>query len=125
MRIGEVSERTGIPASTIRYYEEIGVLPEPERTNGQRIYETEVIEFLRAIAMAKELGFTLEEISVLLGTFRSGGDPSEKCRVMAREKVNELDELIARAQQMKEILEHGLSCTCSSLKGCYVSQEGR
>lgn len=122
MRIGDVSERTGIPASTIRYYERIGVLPEPERANGQRVYEAQVLEYLRAISIAKELGFTLEEIALLLGTFRSGENPSETCRVMAREKLSELDELIHRARQMKQILEHGLKCTCSSLSGCYVTR---
>lgn len=58
MKIGEVTERAHILESTIRYYERIGVLPEPRRESGQRIYETDVIEHLEAISIAQNLGFS-------------------------------------------------------------------
>lgn len=123
MRIGQVAERANTPATTIRYYERIGLLPKPERISGQRIYEADVLEYLEAIAIAQELGFTLEEIKLLLGSFRSGEEPSRNCREMAREKLRELDELIADAHRMKGILEHGLTCNCTSLQGCYVAEQ--
>jgi len=122
MKIGEVAERTQTPASTIRYYERIGVLPEPHRESGQRVYEKNVIEHLEAIGIAQNLGFSLEEIKMLLRTFRAAEDPSTECRRMADVKIRELDELVAKAQKMKRILEHGLSCQCTSLSGCYVSE---
>ena len=122
MKIGEVSEHAGMPASTIRYYERIGVLPEPERESGQRVYEGDVIEYLEAIGIAQNLGFSLDEIKILLGTFRAAEDPSTECRRMAEVKIRELDELMAKAQRMKQILEHGLNCQCTSLSGCYLSE---
>lgn len=122
MKIGEVAARTQTPASTIRYYERIGVLPEPERESGQRVYEGDVIEHLEAISVAQNLGFRLEEIKMLLGTFHAAKDPSAECRRMAEVKIQELDEMVAKAHKMKQILEHGLDCQCTSLSGCYVSE---
>lgn len=121
MKIGEVAERTKTPATTIRYYERIGLLPEPQRVSGQRVYEEDVLEDLEAIAMAQDLGFTLDEIKLLLGSFRSEEEPSPNCREMAQHKLRELDELIADARRMKDILEHGLTCRCTSLQGCYIA----
>ena len=122
MKIGEVAERTRTPASTIRYYERIGVLPEAQRMSGQRVYERDVIEYLEAIGIAQNLGFSLDEIKMLLGTFRAAEDPSAVCRHMAEVKIRELEELVSKAQRMKQILEHGLNCQCTSLSGCYVSE---
>lgn len=122
MRIGEVAQRATTPATTIRYYERIELLSEPERVSGQRVYEADVLEDLEAIAIAQELGFTLEEIKLLLGSFRSEEEPSRNCREMAQQKLHELDELIADAHRMKGILGHGLTCRCTSLQGCYVTE---
>lgn len=121
MRIGEVAERTNTPTTTIRYYERIGLIPEPERISGRRSYTEDVLEHLEAIATAKGLGFTLEEIRLLLGTFRSEEEVSRDCREMAEEKLRELDALIADARRMQGILEHGLICNCASLQGCYIA----
>jgi len=122
MKIGEVAERARTPASTIRYYERIGVLLEARRESGQRVYEANVIEHLEAISVAQNLGFSLDEIKMLLGTFRTDEDPSGECQRMARVKIQELEELVTKAKRMKKILEHGLSCRCTSLSGCYISE---
>ena len=122
MKIGEIAERTQTPASTIRYYERIGVLPEAQRESGQRVYEEDMIEYLEAVGIAQNFGFSLEEIKTLLGTFRAADDPSTECRRLAELKIRELEELVTKAQRMKQILEHGLSCQCTSLSGCYVSE---
>jgi MerR family transcriptional regulator, redox-sensitive transcriptional activator SoxR len=123
MKIGEIAQRTQTPPSTIRYYERIGVLPQAQRVSGQRIYDSNMIEYLEAIAIGQNLGFSLNEIKIMLGTFRSGENPSEERHKMARAKIQELDELITKAQRMKRILEHGLSCQCTSLSGCYLLAE--
>ena len=123
MRIGDVAERAGVPASTIRYYERAGVLPEPERRSGQRVYEAEVLELLGTVKIGQELGFTLKEIKTLLASFHSDREPSTLCRELAEQKLRELDELIADARKMKGILEHGLNCRCTSLQGCYVAEK--
>ena len=91
MKIGELAERTNTPASTIRYYERAGVLPKPERISGQRQYDEKVIEELEAIKIAQNLGFNLDEIKLLLETFRSSQEPSEECRNLTQQKLVEID----------------------------------
>jgi MerR family redox-sensitive transcriptional activator SoxR len=122
MKIGAIAERTQTPASTIRYYERIGILPRAQRKNGQRMYDKDIIEYLEAIASAQSLGFSLDEIRTLLGTFQNGDNPSDECRAMAKAKIEELDVMISKAQRMKQILEHGLTCQCTSLSGCYLNE---
>jgi MerR family redox-sensitive transcriptional activator SoxR len=123
MRIGKVAQRADVAATTIRCYEREGVLPEPERESGQRVYGPEVLEILGMVKVAQELGFTLEEIKTLLDSFRTPGEPSNLCRELAEQKLRELDELIADARKMKGVLEHGLTCRCTSLQGCYVAEK--
>lgn len=65
-RIGEVADRTGFPPSTLRYYEDEGLLPPPDRSAaGQRVYSSAHVERLRFMARAKRLGLSLEEIAGL------------------------------------------------------------
>lgn len=120
MRIGTVVQRSNFPASTIRYYERIGVLPQPKRQGGQRVYDDDILELLGAIQIAQNLKFSLDEIKVLMRGFRSGESPTDACRNLAEQKLHEVDRIIAEAQEMKRILEHGIHCDCTSLQGCYV-----
>ncbi len=67
MKIGELGSRTGVPTKTIRYYEEIGLLPDPERTsNGYRAYRDDAVARLRFIREAQATGLTLTEIASIL-----------------------------------------------------------
>lgn len=75
MRIGELAAELGLNPKTIRYYEEIGLLPEPRRTQaGYRLYDAADRERLRFILKAKAVGLTLEEIKLVLDV-RSNGQP--------------------------------------------------
>lgn len=123
MRIGNVAQRAGVAATTVRYYEREGVLPEPERKSGQRVYGPEVLELLGTIKVAQQLVFTLEEIKTLLASFRTPGEPSSICQELAQQKLHELEDLIADARRMQDILQHGLTCRCTSLQGCYVAEK--
>ncbi len=123
MKLGELAERTNTTASLIRYYEQ-GILPKPESMSDQRRYDEKVLEELKAIKIAQNIGFSLEEIKLLLETFRSSEEPSEECRNVTQQKLVEIDKIIAEAQAMKQILEHGISCHCTSLQGCYL-QDGK
>lgn len=74
-QIGELSERTGVIRETIRYYERIGLLPEPERAdNGYRLYDESDVERLRFIQRARSLDFTLDDIAEILA-FRDRNEP--------------------------------------------------
>ena len=63
LTISEVARRSGVRATTIRYYESINVLPEPRRANGRRRYEPAILDRLAFIHVAQRLGFSLNEIA--------------------------------------------------------------
>lgn len=107
--IGEVAQLAGLAASTIRYYEQLGILP-PRRSNGQRRYSAEILPILAVIQLAKDVNFSLSEIRDLLYGDEAGQTPSLRWRELAQRKLAEVEEVIARAQEMKNLLEEGLRC---------------
>ncbi|HEX3236194.1 MAG TPA: MerR family transcriptional regulator [Gemmatimonadales bacterium] len=120
LRIGEVVERTGIPASTLRYYESVGVLPSPKRVGGRRRYDPGVIQLLALLRFAREAGFTVAEMRTLLHGMQLEARPSERWAILTRQKLRELDEVISRAEAMKRLLEAGLRCGCLRLEDCEI-----
>ena len=76
MTIGELSRTTGVPASTIRYYERIGILPAPKRTSGKRLYSLDAVDRMSVVKLAQACGFRLDEMRLLVSGFRSKGSPS-------------------------------------------------
>jgi MerR family transcriptional regulator, redox-sensitive transcriptional activator SoxR len=128
MSIGEVAQRAGVRPSALRYYESIGVLPTPERENGQRRYDgevlREVLDRLAVVRVAQQAGFTISEIRMLLDGFSEDTPPSERWRVLAREKLPEVEALVERALGMKNLLERGLRCECLRLEDCALIGRG-
>ncbi len=119
LAIGEVARRAGVRTSTLRYYEDIGLLEAPDRVNGRRRYGSSVQPRLRAIQVAQRAGFTLSEIRVLLQGFaEEGTTASARWRELAQRKLVEVEELIARARGMKRLLEEGLRCNCLTPEEC-------
>ncbi len=120
--IGEVASVAGIRPSALRYYESVGVLPRPGRNNGRRSYEgkvlTEVLDRLSVVRVARQAGFTLAEIRTLLDGFSEDTPPSERWRLLAQDKLPEVEALVERALGMKRLLEKGLRCECLSLEEC-------
>jgi MerR family redox-sensitive transcriptional activator SoxR len=112
-----VAERAGVRPSSIRYYESIGLLPEPERSSGQRRYTSDVVARLAAIAVAQQAGFSLQEIAALLDESQRSR-PSERLQMLARRKLDEVDALIARAEAMRGWLEAASRCECPSFDDC-------
>jgi MerR family redox-sensitive transcriptional activator SoxR len=121
MSIGEVARRAGVRPSALRYYEGIGILP-PERTNGRRRYDgdvlREVLDRLAVVRVAQQAGFTISEIRTLLDGFSEDMPPSERWRLLAEEKLPEVEELVERALGMKRLLEKGMRCKCLRLEDC-------
>jgi MerR family redox-sensitive transcriptional activator SoxR len=116
MRIGEVACRAGVRVSLIRYYEEIGVLPEPSRVGGQRRYDESVLRRLAVIDVAQRAGLTLAEIRELL---EHGNDPmSERLRALAERRLPEIDALIDRAQRVRTWLQAATGCDCERIDDC-------
>ncbi|MDP9355766.1 MAG: MerR family transcriptional regulator [Chloroflexota bacterium] len=118
LTIGEVARQAGIRPSAIRYYEEIGVLPSPERVGGQRRYDNDVLTRLGVVRMAQEAGFTIEEVRQLLSGFPEGTPASERWRELAQRKLPEVDARIVRLQAVRAVLEESLRCGCLTLDAC-------
>jgi MerR family redox-sensitive transcriptional activator SoxR len=118
LTIGQVAERAGLRTSRIRFYEKVGVLPEPERVSGQRRYREDVIHRLSIVDVAQRAGLSLEEIAPLTGPENRTADAGHHIRALADEKLPHIDALIARAQAVKHWLEVAQSCDCESVDVC-------
>lgn len=117
MTIGEVATLAGIRPSAIRYYESVGVLPEPEREAGRRRYTPEVLKRLAIIDIAQRAGFTLEEARHLL-TAAESREAHQSVRALARNKLPAVSQLIERAEAVKRWLEIATACECETLDVC-------
>jgi len=110
--IGQLASRAGVEASTVRYYERIGLLPPPRRTNGRRLYGEESFKQLALIRATKEVGFTIAEIQTLISAWESQGRSPREWPRFVRSKIAEMDATIARARAMKRVLSSVLACKC-------------
>ena len=126
--IGEVARSAGVRPSALRYYESVGLLPLPERANGRRRYEgdllREVLDRLAVVRVAQQAGFTISEIRTLLDGFSEDTPPSERWRILAQDKLAEVEALVGRALSMKDLLERGLRCECLRLEECSLVGNG-
>lgn len=102
---------------TIRFYEREGLLPKPARSqSGYRVYPNDAVDRVRFIRRAKELGFTLEEISELLALKVSHGKSCESVRKRALDKVTAIDEKLKDLRNMRRALDE-LVKRCSGQEG--------
>ena len=123
LSIGELARRAGRPASTIRYYESVGVLPEPERVSGRRRYAPEMTHRLAVIETAQRAGLSLDEITELLGATPGDAAAIERLRTIAERKLPEVEALIERAAVVRRWLEAASACECPSLDECALFEE--
>ncbi len=101
LHIGELSKQTGVPSKTIRYYEEIGLLPQPQRAaNGYRLYSEEDADRLQFIRRARALNFALDEIAEILA-FRERNEPP--CRHVMDLICHQIDEIESRIRDLERI----------------------
>lgn len=105
MRIGELAERLGLNTKTIRYYESIGLLPEPERTpSGYRTYEEVDAERLVFIKAAQRLGLALDEIREVLALRDRGEAPCGYVRGLIRNEIADIDRRLDELQDLRKEL---------------------
>ncbi|MDO8213192.1 MerR family transcriptional regulator [Conexibacter sp. CPCC 206217] len=114
LTIGEVARRAGVKTSAIRYYERVGVLPEPDRLAGQRRYTAETVRRLQVVDVAKRAGFSLDEVRELLDSDRA----SDSLRMLAQRKLPDVQALIERATAMQSWLTTATGCDCPTLDVC-------
>lgn len=118
MDIAEVAKRSGVPASTLRFYEGKGLIASAGRQGLRRNFAPEVLDRLALIALGRASGFSLDEIR---GMFSPAGRPSID-RQLLRDKADAIDATIRRLQAMSEGLRHAAECPAPSHAECPTFQ---
>jgi DNA-binding transcriptional MerR regulator len=112
--ITEVARRSGVPASTLRFYEEKGLIASVGRRGLHRLFDAGVLERLALIAIGRSAGFSLDEIALM---FAPGGRPRIDRQMLAA-KAEELDKTIRRLSAMRDGLRHAAACPAPSHMEC-------
>lgn len=112
--IGQVAQQTGIPASTLRYYEEKGLIASHGRHGLRRLFDAAVLERLALISLGRAAGFSLDEIGLM---FAGDGKPRIDRAQLAR-KADELDKTIRQLSAMRDGLRHAAICPAPSHMEC-------
>ena len=122
LTIGKLTKATGVKVPTIRYYEQIDLLPEPVRTTGnQRLYDRRTQERLAFIRHARDLGFPLESIRELLGLSDSPDQSCAAADAIARAQLAEVESRLARLTALKAELERMVvQCAGGKIADCRV-----
>ena len=114
MDIAEVAKRSGVPASTLRFYDEKGLITSIGRQGLRRVFDASVLEQLALIALGRAAGFSLDEIA---GIFTAHGRPQIK-RDTLESKARELDHTIRQLSAMRDGLRHAAVCPAPSHLEC-------
>jgi MerR family transcriptional regulator, redox-sensitive transcriptional activator SoxR len=117
-RIGEIAQKADVAASTIRYYEQMGLLPPAQRVSGKRQYDASILQKLKVIRLARQAGLSIAEVQTLVHEFPDNTPPSTRWQALATTKIPELDAQIQHLQSMKTLLESTLNCHCATLDDC-------
>ena len=112
--IGEVVQRSGVPASTLRFYEEKGLISSTGRRGLRRLFHPSVLERLALIALGRTAGFSLDEIGLMFG---KDGQPRIDRQMLAT-KADELDRTIRKLIGIREGLRHAAACRAPSHMEC-------
>ena len=111
MNIGQAALASGLPAKTIRYYEEIGLVEPARRGNGYRAYSGAHLHNLRFLARARSLGFSIQECRRLLSLYDDGNRASADVKILAQAHIASIEEKITQLEGMKATLT-GLVAAC-------------
>jgi MerR family transcriptional regulator, redox-sensitive transcriptional activator SoxR len=115
LSIGEVAARSGVAATTLRFYEDAGLLHTPDRVGGRRRYDDAVLTRLEVIGLCKLAGFSLDEIRVLL-TDTAAGRPDS--RALAEAKLADIDAQLEALHRARAIIEWAIECPCACVDAC-------
>ena len=118
LAISDVARVFGLRTSAIRYYEQIGILPQPMRKNGQRRYDNSALFRLAVVQRAREMGFTLEEIRELFFGFPPGTRPPKRWYQLSQRKIAEFRDRMKRLKLMETLLKRVEDCRCDALDEC-------
>lgn len=106
MNIGDVADLSGLPAKTIRYYEDIGLVEPLRSTNGYRSFRQSDVHKLAFLGRARALGFTIEDCRSLLKLYADTDRASAEVKQIAEEHLDRIDRKIAELTEMRATLSH-------------------
>jgi len=106
MNIGDVAERAGLPAKTIRYYEDIGLVTPQRAANGYRRFREADLHKLTFLGRARSLGFSIEDCRALLALYEDDSRASADVKRIAEDHLDRIDRKIAELSAMRQTLSH-------------------
>lgn len=110
MNIGTAAEKSGLPAKTIRYYEEVGLVKAARGENGYREYGQNEVHKLRFLKRARNLGFSVEECRQLLSLYEDQSRESAEVKAIAQAKLGELETRLRELTELRNALRHLVHC---------------
>ncbi len=124
MNIGDISRQTGLPAKTIRYYEDIGLISPARDTNGYRVFRETDAHKLAFLGRARELGFAIEDCRRLLALYEDTERASSDVKAVAQDHLRQIDSKIGRLQEMRATLaELVKSCAGDERPDCPILKD--
>ena len=123
LKIGQVAKQSGLTVETVRYYEQRGLIPEPQRLDsGYRVYPESILTRLHFINRCKDLGFSLQEISELLSIQIDPDNSSALVKEQVEHKIELVKEKISELQKLQGSLEQlsGMCCGEGSVSDCPI-----
>jgi Cu(I)-responsive transcriptional regulator len=121
MNIKEAAERAGLPAKTIRYYEDIGLLTPARSANGYRDFSDNDAHKLAFLGRARALGFPIEECRALLALWEDETRESAEVKAIAKRHLAEIEQKIADLGEMRDTLSHLVrSCSGDDRPDCPI-----
>jgi MerR family transcriptional regulator, copper efflux regulator len=110
MNIGDVATRSGLPAKTIRYYEDIGLIKPHRSDNGYRCFAEADLHKLAFLGRARALGFTIEDCRMLMALYEDESRASGDVKQLAQEHLSKIETKIADLQAMRDTLTELVQC---------------
>jgi Cu(I)-responsive transcriptional regulator len=124
MNISEVSDRSGLPAKTIRYYEDIGLVRPARGDNGYRSFTKDDLHRLAFIGRARSLGFGIEDCRGLLALYNDRSRASADVKAIAQSHLQEIDRKLSELTEMRRTLAHLMSnCAGNDRPDCPILQD--
>jgi len=124
MNIGDVSSRSGLPAKTIRYYEDIGLIKPHRSANGYRCFAETDLHKLAFLGRARALGFTIEDCRTLMALYEDESRASADVKQLAQEHLAKIEAKIADLQTMRDTLDELVkSCAGDSRPDCPILKD--
>lgn len=124
MNIGDVAEQSGLPAKTIRYYEDIGLIHPARSANGYRCFSQTDLHKLVFLGRARALGFSIEDCRLLLGLYEDDARESADVKALALEHLGTIEAKIAALEAMRSTLRDLVSaCAGDNRPDCPILQD--